>query len=147
VRFRTTIQLEGKTATGFRVPPEIVAELGQGKKRPAVVVTINGHAYRSTIAAYGELFMLPLAAEHRLAAGVNAGQEIDVELILDTAPREVEVPPDLAAALAAEPTAKAAFVVLSYSHKRRHVLAIEEARTPQTRSRRIEKAIAVLRDG
>ena len=98
MRFRSVVQLEGKTATGFRVPPEVVAALGTGK-RPPVRVTIGGHTYRSTVAAYGDVFMLPLSAENRMAAGVAAGDEIEVELELDTAPREVTVPADLAAAL------------------------------------------------
>lgn len=147
MRFRTTLQLEGKTATGFRVPADVVAELGHGKKRPAVVVDVNGHTYRSTIAAYGDVFMLPLAAEHRIAAGVTAGDEIEVELTLDTAPREVDVPPDLAAALEAAPAASAAFAALSYSNKRRYTLSIEDAKTAETRQRRIDKAVAELGGG
>ena len=146
MRFRTTIQLEGKTATGFRVPPEVVAALGGGK-RPAVTVTIGGHTYRSTVAAYGDVFMLPLAAEHRAAAGVAAGDEVEVELAPDTAPREVEVPADLAAALAAEPEARAFFDGLSYSNRRWFVLSVEGAKAPETRQRRVDKAVAMLREG
>ena len=146
MRFRTTIQLEGKTATGFRVPPDVVAALGGGK-RPAVTVTIGGHTYRSTVAAYGDVFMLPLAAEHRAAAGVAAGDEVEVELAPDTAPREVEVPADLAAALAAEPEARAFFDGLSYSNRRWFVLSVEGAKTPETRLRRVDKAVAMLREG
>ena len=146
MRFRTTIQLEGKTATGVRVPPEVVAALGGGK-RPAVTVTIGGHTYRSTVAAYGDVFMLPLAAEHRAAAGVAAGDEVEVELAPDTAPREVEVPADLAAALAAEPEARAFFDGLSYSNRRWFVLSVEGAKAPETRQRRVDKAVAMLREG
>jgi hypothetical protein len=147
MRFRTTLQLEGKTATGFRVPPDIVNALGQGKKRPPVVVTINGYAYRSTVAAYGDVFMLPLAAEHREAAGVRAGDEIDVDLELDSAPREVEVPADFAAALDAEPVARQTFDGLSNSNKKWHTLNIEGAKSEETRRRRIDKSIALLRQG
>lgn len=147
MRFRTTLRQEGKTATGFAVPAEVVAELGQGKKRPAVTVTINGYTYRSTVAAYGDVFMLPLAAEHRQAAGVAAGDEIDVDLEVDTAPREVDVPEDLAAALATNAVARATFDALSYSNKRWHVLNIEGTKNPETRQRRIEKSIATLREG
>lgn len=146
MRFRATIQLEGKTATGFRVPPEVVETLGRGK-RPPVTVTIGNHTYRSTIAAFGDVFMLPLAAEHREAAGVAAGDEVDVEVALDTASREVEVPPELAAALAEEPEARAFFDALSYSNKRWFVLSIEDAKTPETRQRRVDKAAAMLREG
>ena len=147
MRFRTTLLLEGKTATGFRVPAEVVEALGQGKKRPAVVVTVGGYSYRSTIAAYGDVFMLPFAGEHREATGLGAGDEIDVDLTLDTAPREVEVPEDLAAALDADPAAKAAFEALSYSNKRRYTLSVQDAKTPETRQRRIEKAVTELRGG
>jgi hypothetical protein len=146
MKFRTTIELGGKTATGFQVPPEVVEGLGAGK-RPPVNVTINGYTYRSTVAPYGGVFMLPLSAEHRTAAGLAAGDEADVDLELDTEPREVVVPPDVAEALAADPAANAAFEALSYSHKRRHILAIDDAKTPETRHRRITKAIATLRAG
>ena len=146
MRFRTTIQLEGRTATGLRVPPEVVEALGRGK-RPPVTVTIASHTYRSTIAAYGDVFMLPLAAEHREAAGVAAGDEVEVEIALDTEPREVGVPPDLATALAGEAEARAFFDALSYSGKRWYVLSIEDAKTPETRQRRVDKAVAMLREG
>jgi Bacteriocin-protection, YdeI or OmpD-Associated/Domain of unknown function (DUF1905) len=146
MRFRTTLQLEGKTATGFRVPGDVVQALGQGK-RPPVQVTIGSHRYRSTIAAYGDLFMLPLSAENREAAGVRAGDEIDVDLELDTAAREVTVPADFVAALATEPEAKRFFAGLSYSQQRWFVLGIEGAKTTGTRQRRIQSAVARLREG
>jgi hypothetical protein len=146
VRFRTTIELEGKTATGFRVPPEVVAALGTGK-RPPVTVTIGDHTYRSTIAAYGDVFMLPLSAENRAAAGVAAGDEIEVDVELDTAPREVVLPPDFAAALDAAPAARRFFDGLSYSQKRWHVLSIEGAKTVETRDRRIVKSVTALSEG
>ena len=146
MRFRTTTQLEGRTATGLRVPPEVVEALGRGR-RPPVTVTIASYTNRSTIAAYGDAFMLPLAAEHREAAGVAAGDEVDVEVALDTAPRDVDVPPDLAAALAEETEASAFFDALSYSGKRWFVLSIEDAKTPETRQRRVDKALAMLREG
>ena len=147
MRFRTTIQLEGKTATGFRVPVEVVDALGQGKKRPPVRVTIGDHTFRSTIAAYGDIYMLPLSAENRTAAGVSAGDDVEVELELDTAPREIAVPEDLAAALAGDPDAARTFAALSYSNKSFWVLSVEGAKTPETRTRRIEKAVATLREG
>jgi len=147
MRFTTTIQLEGRTATGFGVPPEVVEALGQGKKRPAVEVTINGYTYRSTIAAYGDVFMLPLAAEHRAGAGVAAGDVVEVDLTRDTAPREVEVPADLAAALAGEPEARAFFDGLSYSNRRSIVLNVEGTKNEETRWRRVEKSMQLLRDG
>ena len=146
MRFRAILQLGGKTATGIRVPDEVVTALGAGK-RPPVRVTINNHTYRSTVALLGGEFMLPVSAEHRAAAGVQAGDEVDVDLELDTEPREVTVPPDLAEVLDADPDARRAFDGLSYSHKRRHVLAIEEAKTLETRQRGIEKAVSTLREG
>ena len=146
MRFKTTLELGGKTATGFRVPPEVVEALGKGK-RPPVLVTINGHTYRNTVAVYGDTYMLGVAAEHRAAAGVEAGDELEVDLELDTAPREVEVPSDLASALAASPEAKRFFETLSYSNKRRITLSIDDAKTAETRQRRIEKSVRQLAEG
>jgi hypothetical protein len=144
--FRATILQSGKTATGIRVPPEVVEALGAGKK-PPVRVTMNGHTYRSTVATLGGEFMLPVSAEQRAAAGVSAGDEVDVALALDTEPREVSVPADLAAALGKNAAARKYFEGLSYSNKRRIVLAIEDAKTPETRQRRIEKAVSNLKAG
>ncbi|MFI7618363.1 YdeI/OmpD-associated family protein [Nonomuraea terrae] len=146
MRFRSTIELAGKTATGFEVPTEVVEALGAGK-RPAVTVTIGAHTYRSTVAVMGGRFMLPLSAENRQAAGVAAGDEVEVALALDTAPREVEVPADLAAALAGAPEAKAFFESLSYSRKRRYVLQIEAAKKPETRARRVAETVTELAAG
>jgi hypothetical protein len=146
VRFLTTVVLGGKTATGLRVPPEVLETLGSGKK-PAVTVTLNGYTYRSTVGSMGGEFMIPLSAQHRQAAGVAAGDELDVQVELDTAPRILEVPADLAAALDAEPAAKAAFEALSYSNKRRFTMPIDEAKTAETRQRRIDKTISTLLDG
>jgi len=146
MRFRTTIELGGKTATGFQVPPEMVEALGSGK-RPAVTVRIGRHSYRSTVAPMGGAFYLPLAAEHREAAGVAAGDEVEVEIELDTAPRIVELPPDFEAALDADPVARAFFEGLSNSNKKWHVLSVTGARTDETRRRRIEKSVAMLREG
>ena len=146
MRFRTTIELGGKTATGLRVPSEIVEALGSGKK-PRVHVTIGDHTYRSTVAVYGGEFMLPLSAENRTSAEVAAGDEVDVDLELDTEPREVSVPVDLTAALASDPEAARRFDGLSYSKKRRYVDSIADAKTTETRQRRIARAIGELRDG
>ena len=146
MKFRATILLGGKTATGISVPAEVVASLGSNKK-PPVRVTINGYTYRSTVATMGGEFMLPLSAEHRSGAGVAAGDEVDVELELDTEPREVTVPPDFAAALDRDADAKRLFAGLSYSNKRRYVLGIEGAKTAETRQRRIAKAVSTLREG
>lgn len=146
MRFKTTLDSAGKNAAGFRVPPEVVEALGKGK-RPPVIVTINGYSYRNTVAVYGDEFLIGVAQEHRAPAGVRPGDEIEVDLELDTAPREVEVPPDLAAALDADADAKRAFESLSYSNKRRITLSIEDAKSEETRKRRIEKAVAQLGEG
>jgi len=140
---RTTLLQSGKTATGFQVPEEVIEKLGAGK-RPPVRVTINKHTYRSTVAVMGGKYLVGVSAENRAAAGISGGDAITVELELDTAPREVAVPADLAKALSGNKTAKATFEKMSYSHKLRHVLAIESARTPETRARRIAKAISDL---
>ncbi|WP_135551785.1 YdeI/OmpD-associated family protein [Paenibacillus cymbidii] len=146
MKFTAIIELGGKTATGIGVPDEIVAALGSGKK-PAVVVTIGSYSYRSTIASMGGRFMLPLSAEHRTKAGVAAGDEIEVDVELDLAPRELDVPDDLTRALATDSAAKSYFDGLSYSNRRRIVLSVEEAKTPETRQRRIDKAVAALAEG
>ncbi len=146
MKFETTIVFGGKTATGFQVPDDVVARLGAGK-RPAVQVTINGFAYRSTVAPMGGMFMVPLAADRREAAGVAAGDTVEVDIELDTAPREVTVPGDFRAALDSEPEAQRFFDALSYSNQLRRVLAVAGAKTPETRQRRIAKAIEELRRG
>lgn len=143
MRFTTTIELAGRTATGFAVPDEVVDALGSGK-RPAVTVTVAGYTYRSTVASMGGRFLVPLSAEHRTASGIAAGDEVEVDLELDTAPRVLEVPDDLAAAIAADPAAQTAFDALSYSNRRRHVLSVEGAKTDATRQRRIAKVVEEL---
>ncbi|HEY8738098.1 MAG TPA: YdeI/OmpD-associated family protein [Candidatus Dormibacteraeota bacterium] len=144
--FRATVLLSGKTATGIRVPPNIVAGLGSSK-RPAVRVTINGHTYRSTVAPMGGEFMLPISAEIREITGVKAGDNVDVNLALDTEPREVTVPPDLKSALAKDASARKFFEGLSYSNKLRIVLSVDAAKSAETRQRRIAKAVESLREG
>jgi hypothetical protein len=144
--FHATLILSGKTATGIQVPDAIVEQLGAGK-RPPVRVTIGSYTYRTTVAPMGGQFWIPVSAENRAGAGINAGDELDVEIELDTEPREVAVPEDLMAALDADPAAKQAFEKLSYSNKRLHVLSVEDAKTPETRQRRVEKVITTLRGG
>ena len=146
MKFRTTIEQSGKTATGFRVPAEVVEAMGSGK-RPAVLVTINGQTYRNTVAVIGGEYMVGVSAENRALTGVAAGDEVEIDLAPDSAPREVVVPDDFAAALAAEPAAQRTFDALSYSNRSWHVLSIEGAKTNQTRQRRIEKSVGVLREG
>lgn len=146
MRFRTAIVQTGKNTTGIEVPAEVMEALGAGK-RPAVKVTVNGYSYRSTVASMGGRSMVSLSAEHRAGAGVAGGDEVEVDLELDTAPREVTVPDDLAAALDAEPAARATFDGLSYSNKSWHVLQVTGAKTEETRQRRIAKSVDTLRQG
>src|SRR3954470_7870900 len=128
MRFRATVLLGGRTATGIQVPDEVVDALGAGR-RPAVRVTLKGgYVYRSSVASMGGVFMLPVSAEHRAGAGVAAGDEVDVDLEVDTEPREVAVPSDFAEALDREPAARRAFDSLPYSHKQRYVLSIDGAK-------------------
>jgi hypothetical protein len=143
MRFHATLELGGKTATGIHVPDEVVAALGSSR-RPPVRVTLGQHTYRTTVASMRGRFLVPVSAAVREAAGVAAGDELDVEIELDTAPREVTVPGDLAAALAGCPGARARFDRLAYSHRKEHVRAIEDAKTDATRQRRIAKTVAVV---
>ena len=146
MRFHTTILQSGKTATGIRIPDEIVEGLGAGK-RPAIRVTIGDYTYRSTVAVMGGAYMVGVNADNRAGAGVAGGDEVDVEIDLDTAPREVTVPADFGAALDAEQEARRTFDRLSYSNKSWHVLQIEGARSDETRRRRIGKSVDALREG
>jgi hypothetical protein len=146
MRFRTTILQTGKATTGIQVPDDVLEALGAGR-RPAVKVTVNGYTYRSTVAVMGGTPMISLSAEHRAASGLAGGDDVEVDLELDTAPRQVDVPPDLAAALDAEPAARRTFDALSHSNKSWHVLQITGAKTDETRQRRIAKSIDALRQG
>ncbi|MDX6330710.1 MAG: hypothetical protein QOI83_3093 [Streptomycetaceae bacterium] len=146
MRFRTTVLLGGKTATGLPVPAEVVDGLQAGRQ-PKVNVTIGRHTYRSTVAVRGGQFLIPLSAENRTAAGVAAGDEIDVDVTLDTAPREVEVPADLAEALATDPAARKIFDGLPFTHRKEYVRWIEEAKKAETRQTRVAKTLSKLKDG
>ncbi|MBZ0317249.1 MAG: YdeI/OmpD-associated family protein [Anaerolineae bacterium] len=142
ITFTTIVQKDDQVnATGLRVPAEVITALGKGKK-PPVTVTINGYTYRSTVAAYGDVFMLPLSAENRQAAGVNAGDQIEVTLALDETPRTVTIPDDLAAALAEKSGAAAAFDALSYTARKEFVRQVESAKAAETRTRRIANIVA-----
>ena len=146
MKIRALLEQSGKTAVGFSVPEDVVLALGKGK-RPPVNVTINGHTYRSTVAPMGGGYMVGVSAENRAAAGVSGGETHDIELTLDTAPREVELPRDLAAALAGDPEARRTFDGLSPSNKGYHVTLIEGAKTDETRQRRIERSVTTLHEG
>jgi hypothetical protein len=145
ITFTAPLVLDGKTATGIAVPDELIPQLGPGK-RFAVVVTIGDYVYRSTIGPYRGATMLPVSAENRAGAGIAAGDLVEVTLAVDDQPRTVEVPDDLASALAAS-KALEAFEALSPSARRAHVQSVETAKTQETRDRRIAKVVEALSAG
>jgi hypothetical protein len=140
--FETTMFLSGNN-TGIEVPPDVIDALGAGR-RPAVRVTVNGYDYRSTVAVMGGRYLIPFSSDKRATTGIGGGDPIVVDLELDTAPRTVELPEDLAVALDSAPGAREAWELLAPSHKKAHVTAIESAKAAETRQRRIAKAIEAL---
>jgi hypothetical protein len=128
------------------VPDNLIDELGAGR-RPAVVVTVNGYEYRNTVGVMGGKHMISISAAVRKETGLQGGDPIHVTLTLADTPREVAVPDDFAAALSADPDAGAFFAALSNSLQRYHVDSVTEAKTAETRQRRIEKAISLFREG
>ena len=146
VKFRAEVELGGKTATGIAVPAEVVAALGSGR-RPPVVVTVGGHTYRTTVASRGGRFLVPLSAENRASAGVAAGDEVEVEVVADTEPRQVTVPDDLAQAMAGHPSAAAFFDGLAPSHRKEWVRWVEDAKRAQTRASRVAQTVDSLAVG
>lgn len=143
--FETIVRLEGKTATMLEVPVDVRAVFGRA--RPPVRVTIGDHTYRSTVSVYGGRYLLPLNRANREAAGVAAGDRVQVRLELDTEPREVDVPEDLAAALESDDAARATFEGMSFSHRNEYAQWIREAKRSETRERRVAKALERLREG
>ena len=140
----TTTLLQSGNNVGIEIPDDVVAELG-GKRVP-VIITLDGeYTYRNTTAVMGGKNLVGVSAEHRAASGVRGGQVVQVTMVRDDGPREVEVPPALAAALAADPVASAAWDALAYSHRKEHARAITEAKADETRERRVAKTIAALR--
>lgn len=143
MKLQTVIQSAGKTAAGIVVPDEFVEALGGGG-RPAVRVTAAGYTFRTSIGKMGGQFMLPVTNETRARSGLRPGETVEFDVELDQEPREVAVPADLAAALAAAPAARDAFERLSYSNKRRLVEPIAAIKGADTRARRIERTVAEL---
>lgn len=146
MKFRAELEATGKNTAGFEVAEDVVEGLGGGK-HPKVVVRIKGYEFRTSIARMGGRYLLGVSAERRAEAGVAAGDVLDVEVELDTAERTIEVPDDLAAALAAEPQAQTFFDSLSYSKQRWHVLQVTGAKKPETRAKRVEASVAMLQEG
>lgn len=141
MRFETTLSQTGNN-TGIEVPPDVVEQLGGGK-RAAVTVDVNGYVYSSTLGVMAGRHLIPFSADKRKATGLAGGDPITVEITLDTAERPVEVPDDLAAALA-EADARAAFDALAPSARKAHAGSVTEAKAPETRARRIAKIVAAL---
>ena len=142
--FRTVLHQTGNNV-GIVVPDAVVAELGAGK-RPLVTVTIDGrYSFDYTIAVMGGKNLIGFSAAHRAASGFAGGDEVEISLALQTAPREIDMPPELTAALAADPVAAAAFEKLSYTFRKEHARAISEAKADETKQRRLEKIMAGLR--
>lgn len=136
MKFTAELEATGKNTAGFEVPEEVVEQLGGGG-RPKVVVRVKGYEFRTSIARMGGRYLLGVSGERRAEAGVAAGDVLEVEVELDTAERTVDVPDDLAAALAAEPAAREFFASLSYSKQSWHVLQVTGAKKPETRAKRI----------
>lgn len=144
MRFTAELESTGGNTAGFRVPEAVLDALGAGK-RPKVVVTVNGYSYRSSIAPMGGEWWLGVAMTHREPAGVTPGSTYDVDVEVDSAPREVDLPEELAEAFAADASLAAAWANLSYSNQRRLAEPIGAAKAPETRARRVAKVIAELR--
>jgi hypothetical protein len=145
VTFETILSASGNN-TGIAVPEDVIKQLGMGK-RPPVLVNVNGYEYRSTVAVMGGRHLIGLSAAVRAATGLKGGDPIRVTLKVADTPREVDVPDDFAAALEAEEPARRFFGELSNSMQRYHVDNINAAKAPETRRRRIDKAVGLFLEG
>lgn len=145
VSFRTTLWAGGGNNVAIVVPEDIVTEFGRGKRVPVVVAIDGGYTYRTTIASMGGQFLISFNAQTRTATGRGAGDDVDVTLEIDDAPRTVDVPGPLADALAGDPAAAAAWTQLSASKQKAHALSVDGAKTDDTRTRRVQKVIDALR--
>src|ERR1035438_8023057 len=145
MKFRAKVIPSGNAA-GVEIPRDVMKTLGPGS-RPLIAVTINGHTWRSRVALMRGQCLVGISAANRAASGIAEGDVVEVDLKLDTEPRVVPEPPDLAKALNDDPEARGAFELLPYGLRRKHVAAIEEAKTPEVRQRRIAKLVATMRSG
>jgi hypothetical protein len=146
IRLTATLASRGPAAAVV-LDDEQVAAIGEGAKRFPVVAIVNGYSWRTTVTPMRGEFLLGLNREVRAGAGVEAGDRVDVEIELDIAPREVEVPELLATALGSDPTAMAAFEALSYTHRKEYGRWVDEAKRDETRHRRVTQALQMLREG
>lgn len=142
--FEAPLELGGKTATGIAVPTEIVESMGGGRRAP-VLVTVNGHTFSTTIGSMKGAFKIPVSAERRKLIGAEAGDHLRVSVVLDVTPGEIEVPSDLADALASDRASADFFAGLTASQRKGFIVSIEEAKTAETRRRRVEKAVSSLK--
>jgi hypothetical protein len=145
-RFRAELIAARGGGSMFVVPVDVAAALGPAK-RPPVTVTVGGHTFRTRIAVYGGESLVGVSKANRAAAGIDIGDGFDVEIAVDTEPREVVVPDDLAAALAEDPAVGEAFDALAFTHRREYVLWVEGAKRPETRARRVAGTVERLRSG
>ena len=146
LHFKAQLQPRGPAAAVILDDAQVAA-VGEGAKRFPVVATVNGYTWRTTVVRMGGEFLLGLSKEVRQGAGAEAGDEVDVTVELDTAPREVEVPEALAAALAADPEAKASFDRMAFTHRKEYARWIADAKQEQTRQRRLGQALEMIRAG
>lgn len=142
MKFQATVIPSGN-ATAVEIPADILSALGPGH-RPLIVISINGHHWRSRVAAMRGQKLIGIGAAQRAAAGIAEGDLVEVDVSLDEAPREVVEPADLAAALNASPSARASFMNLAFGLRQKHVRSVEEAKSAKVRGRRIEKLVATL---
>ena len=146
LRFTATLVARGP-AVAIVLDDVEVAAVGEGARRFPVLATVNGYRWPTSVARMGGEFLVGLNRDVRERAGVQAGDVVDVHLVLDSAPRELEVPPALAAALAGDPAARAAFDALAYTHRKEYARWIDEAKREETRVRRVAQALQMLREG
>jgi antitoxin component of MazEF toxin-antitoxin module len=146
IQFRAVLQPRGPAAAVVLGDGQVAA-VGEGARRFPVVATVNGYTWRTSVARMGDEFLLGLPKAVRQEAGVKAGDEVDVAIQLDAAPREVEVPEALAAALAADPQAKASFEHMAFTHRKEYARWVAEAKQEETRQRRVQRALEMIRAG
>lgn len=146
IRFRAQLQARGPAAAVV-LDEEQVAAVGEGAKRFPVVATVNGYTWRTSVARMGGEFLVGLNREVRDGAGVQAGDEVEVSIELDQAPREVDVPEALATALAADAAAATAFERMAFTHRKEYARWVAEAKREETRDRRVAQAVEMIRSG
>lgn len=146
LRLRTVLEPRGPAAAVVLDDEQVLA-VGGGRKAFPVRVTVNGHAFPGRVTRMRGENLIGLARAVREACGVAPGDEVDVVIALDDAPREVEVPADLRVALTGDEAAAAAFEGLVHSHRKEFARWVAEAKRPETRARRVAETLAMLRDG